>query len=185
MHVKTRRAAVAVLSLAGLLFLAKATALQAIPVDPLQLSGQPVAGEPVFFSVTGANPSTSARIVVVQEIPVARSGPAPLVGFGCYLGTPTALATADVTTDASGNVGPVPVWSSAIPGSYVALLLQGPCTDVSTGGRSAEASTDALIVAEDGFTVGADVPALSGWGLAALGLALSIAGWAFLSRTRA
>jgi hypothetical protein len=184
MHVKTRRTAVAVLTFVGLVLFAKTTAVQAIPVSPLQLVGSAVADEPVFFSVTGAIPSTSARIVVIPGALTDRSGPAPLV-FACYSGTPAALGTADVTTDASGNVGPVQVWTSATPGSYVAYLLQGTCADASTGGRSAEASSDARIVGEDGFTVGADVPALSGWGLAALGLALSIAGWAFLFRTRA
>ncbi len=181
----TRRAAGALLSFAGLVLLAKTPDVQAGPASPLKLVGPAVAGDPVSFSVTGAAPSSSIRIVVIPGALVDRSGPSPLITFGCYTGTPTALGTADATTDPSGNAGPILVWTSATPGTYTAYLLQGACAGASTGGRSMQASTDTHIVAIYGFDVAGSVPALSAWGLAALGLALSIAGWAFLSRTRA
>jgi len=63
------------------------------------------------------------------------------------------------------------------------LLLQGSCDSVRAG-RTTEAVSDQRILAEQGFTDPGSVPALSVWGLAALGLALSAAGWIFLSRTR-
>jgi hypothetical protein len=182
---RSRLIAVSVLSLAGVAFFMTTRLAQAIPVNNLHLAGMAVAGAPVSFTVTGALPSSSVRIVVIPGGLAALSGPAPLVAFGCYSGTPAALGTADATTDASGNVGPTLVWASATPGQYTAYLLQGSCAGVSTGGRTMQASTDTRIVAADGFTIGESVPALSTWGFAALGLALSIAGWAFLSRTRA
>ena len=182
---KSRLVAVSVFSLVGVALFAMTQIAQAGPANNLHLAGMAVAGAPVSFSVTGALPSSSVRIVVIPGGLAVRSGPAPLVAFGCYSGTPAALGTADATTDASGNVGPTGVWAAATPGQYTAYLLQGACAGVGTGGRSVQASTDTRIVAADGFTIGESVPALSAWGFAALGLALSIAGWAFLSRTRA
>jgi hypothetical protein len=183
--VKSRLIAVSVLSLAAAAFFGTTRLAQAIPASPLHLAGMAVAGAPVSFSVTGALPNSSVRIVVIPGGLALRSGPAPMVSFGCYNGTPAALGTADATTDASGNIGPTIVWASATPGQYVAYLLQGTCAGARTGGRTMQASTDTLIVGADGFTIGESVPALSAWGFAALGLALSVAGWAFLSRTRA
>jgi len=179
--------AVSVLSLVGVALSGTTRLAHAMPVSHLQLAGTAVAGAPVSFTVTGEAPNSTVRIVVIPGGLAVRSGPAPLNSFGCYNGTPAALGTADATTDSSGNVGPTEVWASAMPGQYTAYLLQGSCGTVGTGGRSMQASTDALIVAADGFTVGESVtvPSLSAWGLAALGLALSVAGWAFLSRTRA
>lgn len=182
---RSRLAAVSMLSLAGVALFGTARLAHAIPVNRLQLIGTAVAGAPVSFTVTGELPNSSVRIVVIPGGLAVRSGPAPLSAFGCYNGVPAPLGTADATTDSSGNVGPTEVWASATPGQYTAYLLQGPCGTVGTGGRSMQASTDALIVAQDGFMIGESVPALSAWGLAALGLALSVAGWAFLSRTRA
>ncbi len=182
---RSRPIAVSVLFLVGLAFLATMRLVQAAPINPLHLAGMAVAGAPVSFSVTGAPASSSIRIVVIPGGLAVRSGPAPLNGFGCYSGTPAPLGFADATTDASGNVGPTVVWASATPGQYTAYLLQGTCAGVSTGGRSMQASTDARIVGADGFSIAESVPALSVWGFAALGLALSFAGWAFLSRARA
>ncbi len=183
----SRLISVSALSFAGLVLLAAALAVQATaPIDALQLAGPAVPGEPVSFSAT-VTPNSTVRIVVIPGALAALHAvpSAQVASLGCYLGTPTALGTADATADASGNVAPVMVWASATPGSYTALLLQGSCASVLGGGRSMAATTDQVIVAQDGFGVADPVPALSAWGLAALGLALSAAGWAFLSRTRA
>jgi hypothetical protein len=157
-----------------------------MPLPPLQLVGAAASGQPVSFSVTGALPNSSVRIVVISGGLALRSGPAPLTtSLGCYTGTPTAVGTADATTDGSGNVGPTVVWPSATAGQYTAYLLQGTCAStVRAGGRTMEAVSDQQIVAQDGFTVGDPVPALSPLGLAAMGVALAVAGGAFLSRSR-
>jgi len=183
--VRSRLIAVSVLSLVVVAVAATTRPAHATPVNHLQLVGTAVDGAPVSFTVTSAPSNASVRIVVVPISVGLRSGPSPLVGYGCYNGTPAPLGTADATTDSSGNVGPTEVWAPAKAGQYTALLLQGSCVTVGTGGRTVEASTDTRIIAEDGFTVADPIPSLSAWGLLALGLALSAAGWAFLSRTRA
>jgi hypothetical protein len=182
--VKTRRIAIAASSLFGLVLLGTTLHAPAAGVPAsLTLDGAAIAGAPVSFSGHGS-PSSSARIVVVPAV-FNTVGAIPSAQFPvqCYLGTPTALGTADVTTDSSGNIGPTLTWGSAVPGSYRGLLLQRSCSR--RGGRNTEAASDQVIVAEQDFTVADSVPALSAWGFAALGLALSVAGCVFLSRTRA
>jgi hypothetical protein len=141
----------------------------------------------VSFSARGLIAGSSARIVVIPGAAglVGAAQTAQAAPLSCYTGVPAAIGTADVTADASGNVAPTMVWASAKAGSYQALLLQGACVSVVVGGRSMAAVTDQVIVGQAGFIIGESVPAISAWGIAALGLALSVAGWAFLSRTRA
>ncbi len=181
----SRPTSVSVLLLAGTALLALAPAAQASPVNNPKLVGLAAAGAPVTFTATAA-PNSTVRIVVIPGgLAALGAVPSPQVfSLGCYLGTPAALGTADATANSSGNVGPVTVWASATAGSYTALLLQGSCAGASAG-RTMAASTDQVIIGAAGFTIGEPVPALSAWGFAALGLALSIAGWAFLSRARA
>jgi hypothetical protein len=184
MHVHTRRIAVSVLSFVGLAVFVAPTPALARVVSPLTLSGLAVNGAPVSFSASGLAAGSSARIVVIPGAAglVAPAGTAAAPVLPCYSGTP--IGFADVTADGSGNVAPTVVWPSAIPGTYQALLLQGSCASV-LGGRTMAAATDQAIVTAAAFTIGESVPALSVWGLAALGLALAIAGGAFLSRSRA
>jgi hypothetical protein len=183
--VKTRRSAIAARSLLGLALLVTALPAPAPFAATLTLDGAAVAGAPVYFSGSGI-PSSTARIVVIPFFApplVAGAASTPQLLL-CYLGSPTALGTADVTTDSLGNIGPTLVWSAAVPGSYRALLLQGSCAPDVIGGRSPQDGiSDERIVAEQDFTVGVPIPTLSPWGFAALGLALSVAGWGFL-RTR-
>lgn len=184
---KTHRMGTTVLSFVGLVLLARTSVAPAGELlRSLTLDGQAIAGAPVSFSATAFS-NSSVRIVVVPVVlPGVRAVPSAQVATGCYFGTPTALGTADATTDNSGNVGPTVVWAAATPGSYTALLLQGSCNASRSGGRTTEAASDQMIVASQDFTVGdpTSIPALSTWGFAALGLALSVAGWIFLSRTR-
>lgn len=187
---KTRRIGTTVLSFVGLVLLARTSVAPAVGLtSSLTLDGQAIAGAPVSFSATAA-PNSSVRIVVVVPVVAVQVPAMPtaqgVAGCNFYSGTPTALGTADATTDNSGNVGPTVVWAAATPGSYTALLLQGSCLTSRSGGRATEATSDQVIVAWQDFTVGdpTSIPALSTWGFAALGLALSVAGWIFLSRTR-
>jgi len=189
--VKTRRIAMAAGLLLGLALLGTALPAHAV-LNPLKLDPtSPIPGEPVYVSGTGI-PNSTGRIVIIPLAfalpPASVGGGASAVsstaGGGCYLGSPTALATADVTTDSSGNFGPTLVWNAAAPGSYKALFLQGTCAAGVVGGDlGPQAISDQQVRSARDFGVGSAVPALSGWGLAALGLALSIAGWGFL-RTR-
>jgi hypothetical protein len=184
MKVKRHRLAITVLSFVGLVLLGRGSGASAQPAASLTLDGQAVAGDAVYFSAT-AVPNSSVRIVVVPAFAdVAPASRTAQVYLGCYFGTPTALGTADATTDSSGNVAATLTWAAATAGSYTALLLQGTCVDSGSGGRIAQAASDQQIVALQGFTVADPIPALSTWGFAALGLALSVAGWTFLSRSR-
>ena len=184
---KTRRTAIVAALSFGALLAGLACPASAGVGGSLMIQGSPVADSPVLFSGTGL-PNSTARIVVVPMVtstahaPTAFAVSSPEI-IPCYTGVPTALGTADVTTDSAGNFPPTVVWPSATAGFYEALLLQGPCASGLRAGTTAFATTDQRILAQQGFDVVADVPALSLRGLALLGLALSVAGWGLL-RTR-
>ncbi|MFI5180038.1 MAG: IPTL-CTERM sorting domain-containing protein [Thermoanaerobaculia bacterium] len=180
---KRRRIAVAACSLFGLALSGMTLHARPVPTGTLTLEGAAVAGAPVYFSGTGI-PDSTGRIVVIPVSPLIFAVSTPqIVSLPCYLGTPTALGTADVTTDSLGNIGSTLVWTNATPGSYSALLLQGTCASGVTGGLSPLPVSDQQIMASQDFAVGYGTPTLSPWGFAALGLALAIAGWGYL-RTR-